>query len=530
MNYIKTGIIIAGLCAGTQLNAATNLADFEFNEGPGSLTTATKAGNLVGTLGRTIDRNNDPVLNTDSPSQQAGDKSLTLNGTGYLVADDSTNSVLGIQTNAFTIELWMNWDSANDFRTLAGFAGYGGSYKFGFLNGRLVLTAFGIMDIDSGIPMPYDQVWHHVAAAWQPGVGATFYVDGAVASQVEYTNAFAAPYNHYLTIGGENLGNAFRGSIDRLRIHKAFLTADQLDSVAATPKAPLASTVVAYNFNETTLPCMNALAPALRAISSEDYLSKATSPTFVADAPSGRTGDYALNFANGTYVLAPDNNGVIALDSTNPSFTLESWVKFNSLPVERSILFGYNGPGGALSFSVTQDRRVFVTTYGIADSPSAAFIPSDGLWHHIAVVHQSGVELRFYVDGILGDTVSYTGGVLFSRTDTTLTLGVEPGLWGQYVGLMDRVRITSGTLTPDQLDYLAIPGVVPGAPSLATATVQEVSWPTVPAGYKLQSSPTLDPASAVWSYVTNAPITVGTNYTVYLPVTGTRAFYRLVKP
>ena len=48
------------------------------------------------------------------------------------------------------------------------------------------------------------------------------------------------------------------------------------------------------------------------------------------------------------------------------------------------------------------DRTVFITTLGIADVPSAAAIPDDGAWHHIAVIHEAGLELRFYIDGALG--------------------------------------------------------------------------------------------------------------------------------
>lgn len=529
MKHLSAGIILAGLCATAQLQAATLMAGFEFNEGPGSATTTSKDGQLVGTLGRVIDRNNDPLLTPNSPSQAGGDSALTLNGTGFLVAEDP-DAILAIQTNAFTIEAWFNWDSVNETRTLSGFVGYGSTYKLGFLNNKVVLTAFGIMDIDSGYYMPYDLAWHHVAASWEPGVGVNFYIDGVLMAQVPYTDAFRVPQHNYLTVGGENLGNAFRGSIDRLRIHKGVLTLEQLDSVAATPKALLPGTVVAYNFNEATLPCLSALTPTFPAGSSEDFLSKRTSPTFVTDTPSGGSSDYALSFVSGNYVLAPDNNSVIALDTTTPNFTLEAWVKFGALPQARSVLFGYNGPGGAMSFSITQDRRLFVTTFGVADSPSEAVIPDDGLWHHVAVVHNHGQNLQFFVDGVLGHTLNYTGGLIFTRTDTTLTIGAEPGLYNPYVGLLDRVRLTSGALTPDQLDYLAIPGVVPGAPSITTGTVQEIAWPTVPAGYKLQSSPTLDPATAVWTFVPNTPYTVGTNYTVYLPLTGEKMFYRLVKP
>ena len=526
--YGLTGaMLLAGLCSAPQLQAASALADFQFNEGPNSTTVSSKVNGLIGTLGRAKDPANDPVITPDSPSGQAGDTSVSLNGTGFLVVDDSTNSVLAVQTNAFTIEVWAKVDLAST-ATFSGLAGYGSSYKLGFMNGELIFTLFRVVDIHSGFYVPPGE-WHHLAAAWQPGVGVTFYYDG-VATAVAETNSFVPPSNNLLGIGAEQLDNAFMGSLDRFRIHKAFLTESQLDSVAATPKAPLGSTVVAYNFNDTALPCQSAVSPARPAISSEDYFSAVSRPSFSTDTPSGASGDYSLNFTAGTYVLVPDANNVIALDAANPNFTLEAWLKFGALPQPRSVLFGYNGPGGAFSFSLTVDRHLFVTTYGIADTSSKAVIPDDGIWHHVAVVHENGKELRFYVDGVLGDTVAYTGGLLVGvRTDTTLVIGAEPGLYNPYAGLMDRVRITSAALNPDQLDYLAIPGVNPSAPTLNLATMLEVSWPTVPAGYKLQSTTNVDdPAS--WSFVTNAPYASGGKYLLYVPSTVSKVFYRLIKP
>ncbi|HWQ93062.1 MAG TPA: LamG domain-containing protein [Clostridia bacterium] len=526
---LAAGVLLAGLCVAPRAEGAANLAIFEFNEGPNSQTTTSKDGNLVGALGRAIDPANHPVLSPDSPSMQANDRAVQLNGAGFLVVNDSPNPLMGVQTNAFTIETWVRWDYFIETHTLGGFVGYGGTYKLGWMEGKIVFTAFGVLDIASGLDLPADGAWHHIAAAWQPGVGVTFYLDG-LATTVEFTGTFQAPLNNYLTIGGERLDNPFTGSLDRLRIHKKFLSAAELDGVAASPRAPLAETVVAYDFNETALPCQNSLPVARPAISSEDYLAAVTSPTFSNDTPSGLANDYSLGFTSRTYIQAPDLNNVISLDTTSPSFTLEAWVKFGTQPQDRSVLFGFNGPGGAFSLSVTAQRKVFVTTYGIADTASQATLPDDGLWHHIGVVYEHGEgEMRFYVDGVMGDTVAYAGGVIFTRTDTTLVIGAEPGLWRNYAGLMDRVRISSGALSANQLDYLAVPGVIPGAPSITTALIQQISWPTLPAGYKLQSSPSLDPASAVWSIVPTTPYTIGTNFTVYVPVTGNKMFYRLIK-
>ncbi len=175
-------------------------------------------------------------------------------------------------------------------------------------------------------------------------------------------------------------------------------------------------------------------------------------PTSVTDSPSGQAGDYAIQFEAGQYIQMEDPDQKMQLDPDDPSFTLQAWVKFDGDPAARMVFFYNNGPGGAISFSVNTGRTVFVTTLGILDAGSAATIPDDGKWHHIAVVHENGVALRYYVDGELGETRDYTSGVIFTRTQTFFTLGAEPGGGLAYTGSLDRLKVTSGVLTPDQFD------------------------------------------------------------------------------
>ena len=68
--------------------------------------------------------------------------------------------------------------------------------------------------------------------------------------------------------------------MDRFRIHGAALTAADLDSVPATPKAVLPTTVVSYNFNETQVgPSPAAGTQALPAVPNP-------APKWTSDTPS----------------------------------------------------------------------------------------------------------------------------------------------------------------------------------------------------------------------------------------------------
>lgn len=448
-----------------------DLADFEFNEGRGT-NTVDSVHALTGVLGIGIGRDpgNAPTIVTNSPAGTAGDRAVSLTGSSALVVNDTYGNtapakILAFATNApFTIESWINIASS-DTRQYEGLVAYGRSYKLGFMNQQLQFTLYGLVDINSGI-FPSKGAWHHVAAVWTPGTGVEFFLDGTSVTNIAETRVPRAYQNNYLTIGAENTGttnlvNTFLGMVDRVRIHGAALIADELDSVAATPKAALASTVVAYNLNETNWPFASSGTQPRPAVPNP-------SPTWTSDTPSALEGDSALSFARGTQVIVPEPTAQVQLDPANPSFTMQAWIKYQGNPAGRQVFYYNNGPGGALSFSVT-NRTVFVTTLGIKDQPSNAKIPDDGGWHHIAVVHENQKEFRFYVDAVLADTQAYTGGVNFTRTNQVFYIGSEPTFGLQYTGSLDRLRVTRGMLTPDQFDYPA--GGLP--PALVAASALE---------------------------------------------------------
>jgi len=273
-----------------------------------------------------------------------------------------------------------------------------------------------------------------------------------------------------------------------------------------------------------------------------------SAPTFSTDTPSGQAGDYSISFASvvGAYkgnrirVADPD----MAIDVTDPitgtnrSFTFQCWVKFGQQPETRSTLFDNNGPGLRANIAIMGDRTLALTTYGIVDMTSKAKIVDDGKWHQVAVVHQDGVEVRFYVDGILGDTVAYTDGVKVSGPQTYFHMGGEVWDWPGYgdmvnpfVGKIDRMSLTRGIVAPNDLDWRPIPGVTPPAPTLASPRLAiEISWPTLPAGYMLQSTTNVADSNS-WVNVANSPSAAGPGtYYYYGPMATPERFYRLLKP
>ncbi|MBR5605219.1 MAG: immunoglobulin domain-containing protein, partial [Verrucomicrobia bacterium] len=345
-----------------------------------------------------------------------------------------------------------------------------------------VFTFSGVQDVISSIPVQ-PGYWQHLAAAWNPGVGVTFYLDGQEWETVETTNMPRAAAKeivndqevYRVTVGAEAWGNPTQGMLDRVRVHQAVLGAGDLDSEAANPKAVRADTLFAFDFNkETEMPYTSTTTPAI--VLNEDPAeaeAEAAAVKWSEDSPSGKAGDYSLYFNGSQQATMPAD--YLQFNENDPSFTIEAWIKGNAQNY-REIIFSNNGPGARFSFSVAANGTVFSTLYGVADISTGAVIPQDGKWHHIAFCHDyTDKMLLYYVDGALADYGSYDGKMLFGGTWTTSYIGSEGGNY--FVGNIARLRVHTGVLDPKKLDYYSIDRRV--APEIVSVNI-----PAVVAGEK----------------------------------------------
>ncbi|MGC9327654.1 MAG: LamG domain-containing protein, partial [Candidatus Hinthialibacter sp.] len=333
---------------------------WEFNEGSGS-TVTDNSGQYTASLGALVDL---PVIETDSPSGQEGD--LSIRPIGGLRVDDSENSVLDLQQGPMTAEVWVKPDQLNGWRDIFRL---GTSIKAGFNGENLVFTFLSVVDINTAVPVPIDGEWHHIAYAWEPGVGVSFYLDGAFAEFVEETRAPVDFLDNYLSIGSTLTGTSqFLGMMDRLRIHGAVLTEEELDSDAANPKANLDSTIVAYGFDEGAAPYQSSTNVDRPAISMNQELLENSYPTFSEDDPKGEEGDFSMSF-DGNDRIMYDDNQTFFFDFIDEPFTFEVWTKFKAEDqiAGRPIFFAYGvgGQGGySFSFRPARTNPPLVQTVG----------------------------------------------------------------------------------------------------------------------------------------------------------------------
>ena len=156
-----------------------------------------------------------------------------------------------------------------------------------------------------------------------------------------------------------------------------------------------------------------------------------------------------------TKITVPDPKQIIGPNPFNDDYTLQAWVKLplNYAPSARAIMFQYERDPG-FSFSINTNRTLHTTTFKIKDIASTAAIPNDGAWHHVAVVHTDGVNMKFYIDGALAATVAYTNGAGY-RVSSEINIGADPAGANWFTGYLDRIRFDNRALTPAELDSSA---------------------------------------------------------------------------
>jgi hypothetical protein len=144
------------------------------------------------------------------------------------------------------------------------------------------------------------------------------------------------------------------------------------------------------------------------------------------------TGDYLLGQSSADWAFGTGD------------FTVEAWVRFNSIAATQSFFSQRNGAGTTgwtLQWSTTGPNLRFLT---LGDSGIYAFSwsPSTNTWYHVEVT-RSGTNLRAFINGTqIGTTQTDSSNMASSDA---LEIGKVGGLGAQYVnGWIDDSRITKG--------------------------------------------------------------------------------------
>ena len=147
------------------------------------------------------------------------------------------------------------------------------------------------------------------------------------------------------------------------------------------------------------------------------------------------------------------------------AFTISAWINPSSLPTSNtSAPISLTGVGGTLcDIYITPAGLIgieFFTTTNPLQANIVRILTSSSItirvWTHVAGVVSNGMAY-LYINGTLQNSISYTGIIsvqTYGLPATTLIVGSVVGLYNQYDGLIDNLRIYNSALTPQQIQTI----------------------------------------------------------------------------
>jgi hypothetical protein len=176
---------------------------------------------------------NDYSLYIDNSTVQGSTTQRIIFPTENLVFEDQSDP-------SFSMEAWIKGferrPSKQVFLQILG-SPTGGVPRIAFAvssNLTVYMTTMGIRDIDTGVPIPEDGKWHHIACAYDHSAQKIYtYVDGELKGELDYGQGVS--FSTYQAdvrgcIGSECSGYAHTtGYVDRIRVYKGVLLPRDLD-------------------------------------------------------------------------------------------------------------------------------------------------------------------------------------------------------------------------------------------------------------------------------------------------------------
>jgi hypothetical protein len=158
---------------------------------------------------------------------------------------------------------------------------------------------------------------------------------------------------------------------------------------------------------------------------------------------------FSPNAVSGVVV---EDSSAFTVSGSAPSFTLETWARFNSVEgVQR--FFSSWSPGAGIGFGINGAKGLRFTTFGVQDfdldletSGFGSLLP--GKWYHFVGVAEGGV-FNFYINGQAVGAIGFTGEAVPSTVP--FWLARNPGGNEVIDGLLDEAAVYGTALSADQV-------------------------------------------------------------------------------
>jgi Glycosyl hydrolases family 43/Concanavalin A-like lectin/glucanases superfamily len=426
--------------------------------------------------------------------------------------------------NASTFAAWVKWRGGADWQRIFDFGTGTNNYLFltprassGVMRFAITTNGNGAeQQINAPAALPTNS-WVHVAVTLD-GRKGLLYLDGL---PVATNNALTIrPWqilakNNYIGKSQWPADPMFAGEISSFRIFGRALSGAEIRDLAYSPPA-LAHR---YSFNPNPLNLV------------WDSIGMAHG-TLMGGAIM-TNGALVLDGTAGTYVNLPGG-----LLSGSSAVTLECWATFGvnsnwARIVDFGNISGSSGqnysfysphtPLGGQRLEMKASTTTTLDTSGTLDNRTVDVV---------CIVDPANHYAAIYTNGVLESASTQTWPAFTSVSTAWSFIGRSLFSSNAYLNAtIDELRTYDGRLTPEQIavndefgpDALAWPMTL--AESNA-ASGWNLTWPAYPAGFVLETSPTLG-AGANWTPVASSPVLNNDYWWFTIPVTNTVRFYRL---
>lgn len=181
---------------------------------------------------------------------------------------------------------------------------------------------------------------------------------------------------------------------------------------------------------------------------------------------------------------AEDENGADYINGLD-AFSVSVWVKSDTVPNDRGIIFGRDPDGGDDTFGFRYDSASWavaggtnlikgaISTTGGGQSIEGKSDVQTTEWQHIVFTWSSGQQLAIYIDAELDEdpihNTNATNGEISGATKLMIGKGAKDNAGTSWSGLIDDVRIYNRELDKGEISSLAT-GVLPVEPDGKAAT------------------------------------------------------------
>ncbi len=397
---------------------------------------------------------NSSFLILNSKAQTVWNQACSFAGTASSFVAAPGYSQLNI-TGSFTIEMWVNPDSAASGAQILlqkREVGNNVGYTLYLSSGKVAIRTNSSTRLIGKTVVPNNQ-WTHVAGTYTSSTGVfRVFINGV--QDTTSTIAGAAPVsNTDSLLIGRGSNNPFNGMMDEIRIWNRDLSATEIlmimRSSLGTNSGIYQGLVASYTFQNST---GSGTLFSLNDFSGNNLtaFNKGASAVSFANQPGNTISinDCLMLDGTGDYLAGPDNSVVSPTDG----ITIEAWVypkSYNAnTSVYSTIVHKGNSSGTVTDYRMEINLKKFnfivneTAIFGL--STSGEFFPLNK-WTHVALSY-SGSDgfIQFILNGeIRWDDTNFVGNI--HDNSDSLYIGGTPNLQC-FDGLIDEVRITSSVL------------------------------------------------------------------------------------